>query len=376
MGSTLRSLTCGSVDPVIRFLVLIAGMALVGGTLLSAVRTMVLPRSARSFLTAVTFRASRRLFRLVADPGGFARTDKVMALFAPMTLLALAGVWLALVLAGFTAIFWAAGYGSATESLWVSGSSLLTLGSASMSETGHRALGFTEAAIGLGLVALLISFLPSLYAAFSRREKLVALLEVRAGTPPSAVEMLERFERIGWSDSLDSEWERWEAWFVDIDESHTSYPVLVWLRSPQPERSWITAAGTALDAASLWVALVDRPGDGRPAMCIRAGYIALRRIADFFGIPFDRDPSPSDPISIARSEFEDVADRLSAAGVPVKVDRDRAWADFAGWRVNYDTVLLSIAELVAAPIAPWSSDRSAPDHARPTVTRWGRRIRD
>lgn len=215
---------------------------------------MVLPRSARSAITSVTFQSARRLFGLISRPGDFARTDRVMALFAPLTLLALAAVWLTFVLAGFTLLFWVAGYGSWAESFRVSGSSLLTLGTAGLAETGHRLLGFAAAAIGLGLVALLISFLPSLYAAFARREQLVALLEVRAGSPPSAVVMLERFERLGWSDSLSAEWDRWETWFVDIDESHTSYPALVWLRSPHPERSWVTASGTVLDAASLLLA--------------------------------------------------------------------------------------------------------------------------
>ena len=360
-------------SPVLALSAAVVGVVLIGGTILSAVRTMVLPRSARSMLTSLTFLSSRKLFGFIAKPGEFARTDRIMALFAPLTLLALAAVWLTLVLIGFTLLFWAAGYGSWVEAVWASGSSLFTLGSASLGETGHRLLAFSEAAIGLGLVALLISFLPSLYAAFSRREQLVALLEVRAGSPPTAVEMLERFERIGWSESLSAEWDRWETWFVDIDESHTSYPALVWLRSPQPERSWITAAGTVLDAAALLLSVVDRPREPAPALCIRAGFIALRRIADFFGIPFDPDPDPADPISISRSEFDAAVEHLIGVGVPVVADRDQAWADYAGWRVNYDAVLLSISELVAAPFAPWTSDRSAPDHARPRVTRWGGR---
>lgn len=205
---------------------------------------------------------------------------------------ALAGVWLLSILAGYTAIFWATGYGSLADAWWVSGSSLLTLGAAPITSTFHRSLAFTEAAIGFGLVALLVSFLPSLYGAFSRREAAVAMLDVRAGTPPSAVEMLIRFERIDWSDFLSEQWLAWETWVSDLDESHTTYPMLVWLRSPVAERSWLTAAGAVLDATNLRISVVDRGRDPRAEICIRSGFIALRRIADFFGIAYDPDPDP------------------------------------------------------------------------------------
>lgn len=128
-----------------------------------------------------------------------------------------------------------------------------------------------------------------------------------------------------------------------------TYPALVWFRSPQPDRSWVVAAGTVLDAASPWLAAVDHPPDPRAGLCIRAGYVALRRIADFFGIAHERHPGPHDPISIARTEFDEVVDRMAEAGIPIRRDRERAWRDFAGWRVNYDTVLLRLAELTLAP---------------------------
>jgi len=101
---------------------------------------------------------------------------------------------------------------------------------------------------------------------------------------------------------------------------------------------------------------------------LRAGYLSLRRIADYFAIPYDKSPSPTDPISVARDEYDDAYDRLEAAGIALKPDRDQAWRDFAGWRVNYDTVLITLAALVVAPTAPWSSDRSVTAF-RPTVLR-------
>src|SRR5207253_636272 len=105
-------------------------------------------------------------------------------------------------------------------------------------------LVFTEAALGLVLLAMLITYLPSIYNAFSRREAAVASLEVRAGSPPSGVEMLERFFILGRMEALaDEVWTRWESWFVELEETHTSFPALVFFRSPQPDHSWITAAG-------------------------------------------------------------------------------------------------------------------------------------
>jgi hypothetical protein len=84
----------------------------------------------------------------------------------------------------------------------------------------------------------------------------------------------------------------------------------------------------------------------------------LRELADLYGIPYDPDPAPEALISISRDEFDDAYRHLGAAGVPIRPDRERAWRDFAGWRVNYDSVLLALAGLTMAPYAPWSSDRS------------------
>src|SRR5204863_3163521 len=86
--------------------------------------------------------------------------------------------------------------------------------------------------------------------------------------------------------------------------------------------------------------------------------LALRELADLYGIPYDPDPAPEALISISRDEFDDAYRHLGAAGVPIRPDRERAWRDFAGWRVNYDSVLLALAGLTMAPYAPWSSDRS------------------
>ncbi|HEY7704417.1 MAG TPA: hypothetical protein VID03_06250 [Acidimicrobiia bacterium] len=355
-----------------RWLVAVAGVGLVIVTLLSAIRTVVLPRADASLITQLIFRTSAGVFRsLASERRSFGQRDRVMALYAPVTLMLLPIAWLSLVGLGYTTLFWATGFGDFGESGWASASSLLTLGSVPLESGVHHVLATTEAALGLGLLALLISFLPAIYSAFARREQAVNLLEVRAGSPPTAVELLTRFHIIGWTRDLSSTWERWEAWFAHIEESHLTYPALTWFRSPQPDRSWVTAAGTVLDSAGIWLAAIEHPRDPQAPLCIRAGYLALRRVAAFFGIQFDPDPAPTDPISIGRAEFDDALDHLAEAGLPVVVDREQAWRDFAGWRVNYDTVLLELAELTMAPYAPWVSDRSSLGHHRPRITRWG-----
>jgi hypothetical protein len=335
------------------------GLAMVAGTVGSAVRTVVLPRGIPAKLASFVFIGMRQLFRLrLRHVDSYERRDRVMALYGPLSLLTLAVAWLVIVLSGYVAMFWALGARPLRQAFTLSGSSLFTLGFVRPPDLPKVALAFTEATLGLTLAALLITYLPSLYNAFSRREVMVTLLEVRAGAPPSGVEMIERFYRIRSLEDLNEVWENWEGWFVELEETHTSLPALVFFRSPQPDHSWLTAAGAVLDGAALERScLLER--QPKADLCLRAGYLALRRIADFFGVPYDDDPSPDDPITVAREEFEAAMDRLEEAGVPLTDDRDQAWRDFRGWRVNYDTVLVTLAGLIMAPYAPWSSDRSA-----------------
>jgi hypothetical protein len=337
-----------------------AGALLVVGTLLSAVRTVVLPRAAAVRLTRMVFVAVRRVFEWWARRcQTYERQDAVLAHFAPVALLLLPVVWLSIVLVAGTAMFWGLGQRPLDDAFITSGSSLLTLGFATASDVPHAIVAFLEGMVGLILLALLISYLPTMYSSFSRREAQVALLAVRAGSPPTGVDLVQRLWTIGLTDGLHELWTGWEQWFAELDETHTSAPSLVFFRSTRPERSWITAAGAVLDGASLFLSSV-RVEDPMPeaALCIRSGYLALRSVADFFGIPYDPDPTYGDRVSIERSEFDAAYERMAAAGLPLKPDREQAWHDFAGWRVNYDAVLLGIAGLIHAPTAPWSSDRS------------------
>jgi len=344
------------------------------GALLSAIRTFVLPRSAGDRIAGFVYANTRKIFDFWARrKETYAEQDRIRALLSPISLVALLPTWLVIASIGYMFMFWGSGFGTLFESWVIGGSSLLTLGFSKGETFLQMALAFTAATLGLILVALLIAYLPTMYSSFAKREVAVNLLAAGAGTPPSAIELLARYNRLGRLDELSKLWESWEEWFAEIEESHTSLSPLILFRSPIPAHSWVTAAGAVLDAASLSLSAVVMPGspaeqemfrgqnipaDPQAALCIRMGFIALRSIADLLLVGFNPDPHfPEDPISISREEFDAALDQLAAGGVPLRVDREQAWQDYGGWRVNYDTVLLALAEFVMAPNAPWTSDR-------------------
>ena len=333
------------------------GLWLVIITIINAIRTFIMPRSQNAWLTRLVFRSIGRLLRFFAHSNREHRErDRILAYFAPTVLFTLPIIMLMMVLVGYTLMFWAVGVRPLYRAFSLSGSSLLTLGFTLTDDLPQLLLSFSEATIGLILVAALIGFLPTMYSAFSRREAFVTRLEVRAGTPPSPIEMIARLYRIGRIAHFEDMWVQWEEWFTELEETHTSLAPLNFYRSPHPDRSWVTAAGVILDASALFISAVDLPATGQSNICIRAGYIALRRIADFFKVPYNPDPKPGDPISITRQQFDNALEELASWGIPLKADRDQAWRDFSGWRVNYDVVLRRLARLTVAPPAMWVSD--------------------
>jgi hypothetical protein len=338
----------------VQVLVFVIGLLVVGRVVLSAIRTFILPRASNDAIARLAFHGTRKVFNLFAGPRKpYADRDRLMAYFGPVSLLILPTVWLVVVVTGYTAMFWSIGVPTPYDAFVDSGSSLLTLGFARPNVAYGDTLAFSEAAIGLGLVALLVSYLPTIYGAFSRRELFVTLLDVRADTPPSPVVMLTRFQRLRGLGELGDMWEQWEPWFAEVEETHTSLTVLVHYRSQQPGRHWVNAAGAMMDAAAIVRSAVDIPMDVRADVMIRAGYLALRRICDAFGIPYPPNPSPDDATSIDRARFEAALDVIARAGVPLIADRDRAWRDFNGWRVNYDAALRGLEQLTVAPASWW-----------------------
>jgi hypothetical protein len=347
-----------------RVLLFLVGFAVVIRTLASAVRVFVLPRAVTDPMARWMFLRMRLVFSRVARRfDTYERIDAVWAFFGPVSLLMILVMWEITIVAGYMFMFLAVGSSSGPwqdvlrSAFTISGSSILTLGFAPPTTMPQTLLALTEAMIGLILVALLIAYLPTIYGAWSRRETALTLLETRAGTPPTPAEMLIRYHRLAHLERLNDVWTQWEIWFAEVEESHTSLSSVALFRSAHPDRSWVVAAGAVLDAAALYSTVLDIPREPQAEVTIRTGYICLRRIAAFFQLPFDPDPSPSDPISVTREEFDEVFDQLADEGLPMVTGRDGAWRAFSGWRVNYDVPLLALAGLTLAPPAPWSSDR-------------------
>jgi len=343
----------------IRIAVFILGLWLIITTISGAIKTFVMPRGVDVWLTRFIFWLVGMFFQLRVRRASYEARDRIMAFYAPLTLFLLPLLLLLLIMVGFTALFWALEPQSLFEIFRLSGSSLLTLGYASVDTIGFKLLEFTEATLGLLLIAILIAYLPTMYSAFSRRETAVALWEARAGSPPTVTEMVIRTYQTRELDKLREVWMDWERWFAEVEESHTSLAPLVYFRSPTANRSWVLAAGNVMDSAAFLLTAVDVPFEPRAAFCIRAGFLSLRAIAAFHRIDFDPEPEPGIEISIEKSEFRAVCEQLAAEGVPLVADLDDAWHHFKGWRLNYDEVLLKLAGLTMAPYAPWISDRSS-----------------
>lgn len=347
----------------LRVVVFLCGAAVALGTLGSAIRAFILPRAASNFVPRATFRGMRTIFDARARLSrSFAGRDRVMALYAPVSLIVLEGVWLWLESLGFTAMFWALRVRPVGDAFHEAVSSITTLGFRELQGTAEVAVAFAAASIGLVLVALLIAYLPTMYTVFSRRETLVATLDARAGVPPSGVELLARCAAVSrpeeFQEMLNDVWRQWEVWFADIEETHTSLAAITFFRSPQPQRCWVTAAGAVLDAAALTVSTVKVRRDGQAAICLRSGYRSLGRVAEFFELHAPSDPAGESDVSVTRAEFDAAYDHLDRAGIPVNPNRDEAWRGFSSWRRRYDAALLGLCDLVMAPAAPWSADRS------------------
>ena len=339
----------------LRLLAALGGVMLIVTTLSAAIRSFVLPRHEVVRLNVGVFSAIRALFDGTARlASSYERRDRIMAHYAPVALVALPVVWEALLSLGYAGLYWALGEGDWWHCYQLSCSSLLTLGLTDPQRRGVVPLCYSEATLGLLLLTLLLSYLPTIYQAFSRREATVALLELRAGTPPSAPCLLGWLNHDGSVCNDEPEWSEWERWFVEIEESHTSLPILTFFRSPQPGRSWVTSGGLILDAAALLLTAVSVPRSRQVEITFKAGCLALNRVYRFFSTrartePTNLLPAAEDGPPPGRAEFEEACEALAANGLPLVADRAAAWTQYRELRTRYAPALEFLAVLTMAP---------------------------
>jgi len=334
------------------------GLAIVLVTWSSVLRTLVVPRGLTSRLTTGVTRTVRWTFHAVASRAkSYESKDRILVGLGPALLIGQLVTWMVLFLAGFWLMLVAATDGGLHDAWREAGASVLTLGSETRRTPLATSVEFAGAATGLVVVALQIAYLPTLYAAFNRRETLVTMLQSRAGAPAWGPELLARHQIVATLDSLPALYAEWESWAAELSESHTNYPVLITFRSPHPLRSWVVGLLAVLDSAAMRLALNPSARGTEARLCLRMGFTALRDVCGAIGIPYDSDPRPDDPIDLTYDDFLQGVARLEAVGYEIERAPEEAWPHFRGWRVNYERQCYALAGAVEAVPAIWSGPR-------------------
>jgi hypothetical protein len=342
------------------------GLFVVTSTLLSVVGTLVVPRGVNSPISRTLDRALDAGFvQLTSRVRSYERRDRILAWQSPLSLLIRLAVWLGLLVAGFALLLLPSLNGSLAAAFSHAGSSMFTLGYAAPTGTGSTTLEYLAAFTGLVVIGLQVGYLPTLYAAFNRRETEVTLLTSRAGVPAWGPEILAR-TRWGIEDSdipslLEELFVAWERWAAEVAESHTTYLTLARLRSPRPLSHWLIALIAVMDAAALHLALApSREPKLSPRLSLRMGFVALQQIATVMGLPVPDDPDPDGPVTVSFDEFTAATAMLREVGYPIEQTDEQAWPHFRGWRANYDGVAMLMARELDAPPALWTGSRRWP----------------
>lgn len=357
--------------------IVVAGASVVGVTavLASVIRTVVLPRAIPARLARFAFLAVRGLLltRLRLTRGADYRTrDRVFALQAPLGLFAQLITWTLLVYICFAGLFWSLPHprGSSRDiggAFEQAGSSMSTLGFDKPFGLLAQVVAFAGAAVGLTLLALVITYLPSLYSAFARREAQITKLTVRAGRVPSGPSLLTHSWKLGRFERLEEVWDAWEDWFIDLGESHTTFPQLGFFRSPHPDNHWVLAAEAVLDGIALLLTVCDVPRQSRSELCLDAGVNALEGIADFLGIGH-APPEDEAEIVLSHAQFLAAREELASLEVPIVDDEPASWRDFVRLRARYEPLIAVLGRMTDAPRSDWSSwSDDGPRHSPPLL---------
>jgi hypothetical protein len=351
---------------IVNILSMAAGVAIVVLTLGDIFQVVVVPRSTgrRYRISFYVWRTMWRIWpavgwRIYATDSD--KREEFLAIFAPFMLIALLGVWVALLITGFALLVWGLrggltpAHASFGDVLYFAGTSLLTIGFGDVvgRTTGPRLVSVLAGLAGLSMLSLTTAYLFAIFGSFQVRETFVVTVAARAGAPPSGVNLLAIAGYSMTRDDMPRLMIDAQRWSAQVMESHLAYPVLAFFRSSHDDQSWIGTLGTLLDAATLLMTTVDGHPDGQARIMYNVGRHATRDLAVYFQAGTD-DKS----VGIERLEFDHACDRLVAAGYKLQ-DRDEAWLRFSELRATYASHLNELARLFAIPPISWIGDRSA-----------------
>lgn len=335
----------------------VLGVFLLALTLWDLFQTVVVPRPTPGWFRIGRYlvRGSWRVLRSVRGRAGTSH-DTVLGLFAPAITITLLATWLIFLVVAYGLILYAVrdelrpvptGLGA---TLYFAATSVLTLGFGDIVAEGGvaRAIVAVAAIGGLGVIALVVTFLFSLFGSYQRREMRVVMLQASAGAPPSAVAMLESYALLHLVDRLPDLFRDWQQWTAEVLDSHVAYPLLGYFRSSHDNLSWIGALGTVLDASSLVLTTIEGLPRGDAKLFKRMG---THLVEDISNLGFHN----GTPGGLDRSDFEAACDRLELAGYTI-APRGEAWPKFEAARATYSARLEAMASYWAMPATQWLGD--------------------
>ncbi len=313
---------------------IVFGLIIIWVVLLDAFETVVLPRRVlRNFkLTAYFYRRTWIPWRWIARQiKNSSRQQNFLGYFGPLSLILLLGVWASGLIFGFALIQYGIGGHEQLSGeklnfgkiLYHSGETFFTLGYGDIIPTSGtaRALSVFEAGMGFAFLGVVIGYIPVVYSSFSRREIQISMLDARAGSPPSAAELLVRLagrtENPGVSQSvLDEVLRDWERWAAELLESQISYPVLSFFRSQHSNQSWLGALTTMLDVSSLVLTGIEGVEPGQAKLTFAMARHAAVDLAQVVNARFD----PEYVNRLPDAEYQALRETLASAGLKLRSD--------------------------------------------------------
>jgi hypothetical protein len=355
----------------------VAGAALFSIVLWDAFEAIILPRRVtRKFrLTRLFFRSTWAVWKFVVNlvPARKPR-EALLGFYGPLSLLLLIGVWAIGLVFGFGLMQY--GTGSALiasgshpgfwTDLYLSGTTFFTLGLGDVIPRSGlaRALVVTEAGFGFGFLASIIGYLPFIYGSFSQREVNITLLDSRAGTPPTAGELLRRHSYEGGEDALRELLKDWELWSAELMESHLSYPVLAYFRSQHDNQSWIASLTAILDACALLKVGID---DACTRQADLTFAIARHAVVDLSQV-FGTEPKALPHERLTAAELSRIRDTLAQHGWKLK-DGEEADRKLTGLRGMYEPYIFALATYLNQSLPQWIPQKKGKDNWQTTA--WG-----